>query len=290
MKRGVIVKMNGSQVKFINLCLRLLTIDILFGIVPITLYVLTVPEMIIYYGILCITSLCCIVYCYRMIFIKYQSNNICKKTRRKLDKNNFYKLEDCPIYSTYKSDGYGYLAKELYLSCKEEQRKLFEEKGYVIIVGSKLELRCFAKQKFINGYFSRVDKYILIYTECETSHEKPYDIKIMTRTAFSSTFWHEWGHFVDFSNNYISDTRGFMKYFYDRKSYFKYSIRFMCAGIPSLYFRKYPNIDLYELRNSSEFFACKYSDYRMNKPIDNYLKDVFDKLEGVENVTCSEKV
>ena len=122
MKRGVVIEMNGSHIKFINLCLRLLTIDILFGILPITLYDLTIEEMVGYYGILLVTSLCCIAYCYRMIFIKYQSNNICKKTKRKLDKNKFYKLEDCPIYSTYKSDGYGYLAKELYLTCKEEQR------------------------------------------------------------------------------------------------------------------------------------------------------------------------
>lgn len=290
MKRGVVIEMNGSQIKFINLCLRLLTIDILFGILPITLYDLTIEEMVVYYGILLVTSLCCIAYCYCMIFIKYQSNNICKKTKRKLDKNNFYKLDDCPIYSTYKSDGYGYLAKELYLTCKEEQRKLFEEKGYVIIVGSKEELKCFAKQKFINGYFSRVDKYILVYTECETSDRKPYDIKLLTRTSFSSTFWHEWGHFVDFANNYISNTREFIKYFNDRKAYFKHSVRFMCAGLPSLYCRKYPKINLYELSSTSEFFACKYSDYKMNRPLSEYLKNMFDELEDIENVTCSEEV
>ena len=287
MKRGVVIEMNGSQIKFINLCLRLLIIDVLFGILPIMLYDLTMLEMIVYYGILFITSLCCIAYCYRMIFIKYQKNSICRKTKRKLDKNNFYKLENSPIYTTYKSDGYGYFAKELYLSCKEEQRKLFEEKGYVIIVGSKEELKSFAKQKFINGYFSRVDKYILVYTESETSDKKPYDIKIVTRTVFASTFWHEWGHFIDFANNYISNSCGFIKYFNDRRSYFKHSVRFMCAGLPSLYCRKYPKINLYELSSTSEFFACKYSDYKMNRPISEYLKNIFYKLEGIESATCS---
>lgn len=276
--------MNGSQIKYTILCIKLLILNLVFGSLPIILYDFNILEMFFYYGVLCIMSFWCLIYCYKMVYITYQDNKYSKRTIDKLHKNGFFRLGDSPVFSTYKSDGYGSLAKELYYSCKEFQRKLFEEKGYVIIVGSKEELKSFSKQRFINGYFSRIEKYILLYTDCETTDKKPYDIKIVSRTSFTSTFWHEWGHFLDFSNNYISETFCFSKFYKDVKNKFNFSVRFLCAGIPSLYFRRYPKISLYELVSSSEYFACKYSEYKRGVLLSDYLVKTFDKVEGVENV------
>jgi len=200
---------------------------------------------------------------------------------KKLKKSHFQKIENYPIYTTEDSSGYGALAQELYDSIIEKQKAIFIEKGYIIIVGSKKELRCLSRDKFINGYFSKVNKYILLFTDCETSPKKPYNIKTVSISSFRMTFYHEWGHFLDYANSNISETIPFLRNFYSEKQKFKTIVRFSCAGIPSLYFRRFPKIDLYELVNNSEYFAVHYSRYRLNILYNYKLKEIFEGLERV---------
>lgn len=281
--------LKGSDIKFLKSIIRLIIIDVIFGLLPIFLYELELLDYFVYYGVLIIMSVGCSLYSYGLLHISSQSSKRKKKTLKKLHKAGLYQLGNSPVFSTSKSDGYGSFAKELYFTCQEKQRELFENKGYVIIVGSKDELKKFSTRRFISGYFSRVDKYIMLFTDCETSEKKPYDIKIVTKTDFSRTFYHEWGHFVDFANDYVSETFGFLRYFNGIKRHYKQSVRLLCSGMPSLYFRKYPKIDLYELVSSSEYFASYYSIYRRESTVSKYLRNTFDKLEGIENVACCEK-
>ena len=226
-----------------------------------------------------VVSIGCLFWCYRVINIDCLDNKENKRTLRKLEKSDFYKIENYPIYTTNNSNGYAAVIQEIYDTLNMSQRKGIENKGFVLIVGSKNELKLFSKEHFINGYFSKVGKYILLFTDCEISKEKPYTVKLLTITSFRSTFYHEWGHFVDYLNYSISESIGFKRYFNDEKSCFVASVRFLYSGMPSFYLKRNPQKNLYELKNSSEYFACKYSEYQRGVLLPEYLMNLFESIE-----------
>lgn len=228
-----------------------------------------------------VVSLGCLIICYRIIHISCFDSKQNKGTYKKLNKSKFYKLDNCPIYTTENSNGYAAVIEEVYESLNENQRNIFENKGFCIIVGSKEELRLFSKEHFINGYFSKVGKYILLFTDCEITKDKPYVVKPLTITSFRSTFYHEWGHFVDFACNSISETFKFRSYYGNEKAKFVNSVRLLYSGMPSFYLKRNPQKNLYELKNSSEFFACKYSEYKRGVILPDYLNEVFNKVEMI---------
>lgn len=271
--------MKGSNVRFIKLCFKLIFLYVAFGLFSSYCMDYSPFDLLSFHIFMIVISVCCLIWCYRIVNINCLSNKLSNNTYKKLKKSDFYQVDNYPIYTTQRSNGYAAVIEEVYQNLNPNQRKTFENKGFVIIVGSKEELKLFSKERFINGYFSRVGKYILLFTDCEISREKPYIIKSCTISSFRSTFYHEWGHFVDYANFFLSETLRFKNYYHREKSRFVTTIRFLYSGMPRFYFRRNPKSELYELKSSSEYFACKYSEYQRGVILSDYLMKLFESVE-----------
>ena len=214
-------------------------------------------------------------YSHFLLNIKYQKGNIRKKIKRKLI--NFRHLEDVPIYFTKNQDIYVEFLRDFLFTLQKKEYSTFIEKGYIFILGTYDDLKSFNRQKGITGLFSKYNKYILLYTDgLDKENGKFVPIPML---QFKSTFYHEWGHFVDYLNNFISDTISFQRYFYNKKQEIDNSIRFMYSGNIVLYYRKNPLRNLYEFKSSSEYFAVNYSRFRIGLTTgDSYLDSIFENL------------
>ena len=232
-------------------------------------------EIVFYiFAIFCI-SILNLAYCYVLLNIKFQNKNIKKQVKKKL--NNFERVEDAPIYYINNQKVYTNILLDYLTNLNEIEYNIFVEKGYIFIVGTYQELKSFNKQKGITGLFSKYNKYILLYTDgLDKENGKFVPIPML---QFKATFYHEWGHFVDYLNSFISDTISFQYHYYKKKKEIDNSVSFMYSGNLCLYLRNNPLTNLYEFKSSSEYFAVNYSRYRMGSTTgDSYLDSIFENL------------
>ena len=232
-------------------------------------------EIVFYiFTIFCI-SILNLAYCYVLLNIKFQNKNIKKQVKKKL--NNFERVEDAPIDYISNQKLYANILLDYLPNLNESEYNVFVEKGYIFIVGTYQDLKSFNKQKGITGLFSKYNKYILLYTDgLDKENGKFVPIPML---QFKATFYHEWGHFVDYLNSFISDTISFQYHYYKKKKEIDNSVRFMYSGNLCLYLRNNPLKNLYEFKSSSEYFAVNYSRYRMGSTTgDSYLDSIFENL------------
>ena len=266
--------MYGSTFKFIKMIIFVMFTYFIFNVCLFTLYTLTKNEIFFFEFMMLFISFFALLYCYIILFIDFQNSNINKKVLRMV--NNFNRVDNI-FYTDSAVTHYTYL-KDILKTIKQEQLDLFRNKGYVIVIGTYNELSKFTKQKGIVGLFSKTQKYILLYTDFY--YKENNSLQVVNAYNFKSTFYHEWGHFLDYANRNISYTLGFQKEFNKIRNSFRDNVRFYYSGLPSLFFRKYPNFNLYELSSSSEYFASSYSKYKMNFNCGDYFRNVFDKIEN----------
>lgn len=185
-----------------------------------------------------------------------------KKTSRilKLLKKNNYKYDvKSNIY--YKDEKYKDYIVEAIKNINEKQFQEFKDKGFLLIVGDLLNT------KNTSGLFSHGEKYIIIYTRNYSKQE------------VISTFYHEWGHFLDFYWNYISDSPTFKMYFIKNKNYINNSIRFLYGNSMFLYQSKHTYTNLYEYTSSSEYLAVNYSRWKRNELSSTFLCPIFEYMD-----------
>ena len=221
-----------------------------------------------------IMSFFTLIYCYIILNISFQNSKINKRVENKLQNFN----RDNNIFYSKNSEKYFLFLKDILQTIKVNQYNCFTNKGYIIIISGYNELPHSLRQKGTMGVFSRTQKYIIIYTDFYCVKENK--VKSVNKESFKSTFYHEWGHFLDYANSNISYTRSFNKEFNKIKNRYQYAIRFSCAGIVGLFYRQYPDFNLNSLIDSSEYFATSYSEYKQGHLCELYFKNIFDKIEN----------
>ncbi len=274
------IHLTGSDTVFIKLCLKLFFTSLVLSILPHLLH-LNVGCTVCYCVFLYILTVAFLVYSHFILDIKYQTNSRNLFVKNLLKSGKFQALPDVPIYTTSTSSASAEVVRCLYLTCNSYQRDLFETKGYVIFVGSKSELKDFLRKKSIFGYFSKSFKYILVYTTYEEKTNGVSSLNVVPLDDIKSTFWHEWGHFLDFLNNNISKTVWFKDIYKTEKKDFYSSVSELYPNINkhSRLFKSFSN----EFKNSSEYFACYYSKHHRGLVHSDYLSTLFDRLDGVSS-------
>lgn len=207
------------------------------------------------------------VYCYNSNYIDFRSNKKSSKIIKKVNSLGMKECSDFPVY--YSNEEYMHYLFNLLDKISDKQKEIFKNKGYIIVIGTVDELKKITKIKRINGLFSHYEKYILLYIDEKT-----------TQADFESTFYHEWGHFVDYCNYYPSNTLKFKTLFYSERQMFNSSIRFLYSNNLPYYLKRNPHVNMYELTSPSEYFAVNYSKYKRQTLKDKRLYDIFSKIES----------
>lgn len=203
-------------------------------------------------------SVLSVVYCVFTDNINLKTNKLNYKILKKVknfknnSRNNIYYLDE--KYMKYIENAF---------NCIEEKYKnIFFEKGFIIIVAAENELKENYKLNKINGLFSSSEKYILISISEEA-----------TEREIIKTFFHEFGHFVDYVNKNISFSTKFLKIYLNQKNNFVRNLKIFYKN------RKELKIHIpYEYTKCSEFFAENYSRYKMGLFIE---KDIFNILNKI---------
>lgn len=250
--------MKGTTYKSIINFLKLAILFIFWKMVMNIIY-FPVNTRIIYTIFMLIASFA--VFCF--LYVKNDFTKINnKKTSRilKLLKKNNYKYDvKSNIY--YKDEKYKDYIVEAIKNINEKQFQEFKDKGFLLIVGDLLNT------KNTSGLFSHGEKYIIIYT------------KNYSKQEVISTFYHEWGHFLDFYWNYISDSPTFKMHFIKNKNYINNSIRFLYGNSMFLYQSKHTYTNLYEYTSSSEYLAVNYSRWKRNELSSTFLCPIFEYMD-----------
>lgn len=207
------------------------------------------------------------IYCYQSNYIEFRNNKESSKVIKKIKELNMKKCSEFPVY--YLNEEYKNYLFNLLDKISNKQKEIFKNKGYIIVIGTEKELNKITKIKRITGLFSHYEKYILLYINEDTS-----------KNDFESTFFHEWGHFVDYSNHYVSNAFNFQKIYSSEKQRFNASVRFLYANNLSYYLRHNPQVSMYELTSTSEYFAVNYSKYKRKVLYDKRLIDIYNKIES----------
>lgn len=265
--------MSGSTLRFFKMCIFIILTHFLFSMFLLNINGLTLNEILFTQFIMLLISLSTLLYSYIILHIDFQKHKKNKSVLKKLYRFN----RDNNIFYTDNIESYYFLTKDLLKTIKKEQLDLFENKGYVLVIGSAEDLSVFTKQSGIMGLFSKSQKYILLYTDfCSIRNNR---LEIVDDLTFKKTFYHEWGHFLDYAYKNISYSLDFQKKFLEARNKFKNTIRFSYVGIPDLFYKKYPKFNSHELIDASEYFASNYSKYRMNIICDDYFSEIFEKIE-----------
>lgn len=266
--------MPGCTIRKIQLFIRLITITTIFFIL-----IYLIPgnkNQSIYYISSIVIAISTYFLCIPVIDFSKQNNKENKKTLNKIKKTNLIKDNIYPIYYLEEYENYKNILIKTLETINSNQINAFIDKRYVIIIGDLKTLKIFYKSTSVKGLFGKAEKYIILYTEIKKDEE---NIKI-TEEDFISTFYHEWGHFVDFYNLFESNTVSFLRKFKSEKSKINASIKILYSNCLEFYTRKNPHTDIYEYINPSEYFATNYSKYKRNKLEDNFLINVFKNIES----------
>lgn len=258
--------MKGTTIRSILLVIKLLSIFVIFLLASQTFC--ESVNSYVWYNLATFTmTLLTFLYCFNSNYIEFRNNKKTSKIIKKISTLNMKECENYPIY--YSNEKFKNYLFDLLDKISDKQKDVFKDKGYLIVIGTKDELKKISKIKNITGLFSHYEKYILLYIDENT-----------TEDAFESTFYHEWGHFVDYYNNYYSNTINFKKIFSKEKQAFNYSIRFLYSNNLPQYLKHHPHITMYELTSASEYFAVNYSKYKRNTLRDKRLIEIYNKVES----------
>ena len=214
-----------------------------------------------------------IIFCTSVILISVitciyldRTNNFIKCTTKKdkkilsiLEKQGYKKDEKHNIY--YKEETEIHNIVNLVENLNKKHLSDFEEKGFVIIVGNPLN------KKGINGVFDHIQKYIMICVEGRNEDD------------IISTFYHEWGHFLDYYWNYISDMPAFKSQFVKYKRACKKHVRDFYKLNKIKCEKKIPLLNAYEFTSPSEYFAVNYSRHKRNELSSQFFKTIFDEID-----------
>lgn len=258
--------MKGTTIRSIFLVIKLLTIFIIFLFLSRS-FCETTRNYFCYNLCTFIMALITFIYCFRSNYIKFRSTKKIQKIMNKIEALNMKECEEYPIY--YLNEKFKNYLFNLLDEISDKQKETFKEKGYVIVIGTKEELSNISKIKNITGLFSHHEKYILLYIDDKT-----------TKEAFTDTFYHEWGHFVDYYNSYYSNTFKFRTLFFGEKQKVNSSIKFLYSNNLPYYLKLHPHVSMYELTSASEYFAVNYSKYKRNTLRDKRLIEIYNKVES----------
>lgn len=220
---------------------------------------------------------------YKSLHYGYQSCKEDKQIKNRLRHNNFHKLENYPIYYEGESDKYANELASLFDGLPDNQKNHFTSKGFIIIIGEhNTLLKMHLLSKNSQGVFYCADKAISISQN--TTEKHPEFANGIPRYMIKSVFYHEWCHFLDYYNSYISAGETVRKlYKEDKKSYttfkripFGNSIRNRINDIILYSKLKKP----YEFKNTDEYLAVNYSNYKMGWVYNKKLTEIFDILES----------
>ena len=276
--------MTGKSKRLFFICFKLCILMGVFIFMFISFCNPTKIEVALYTFVIFCLSVLNLIYCYVLLDIRLQKSNMKKRVKKKL--KDFEKLENTPIYYAKNQRLYSNTLLNYLNNIESSEYGAFIEKGYIFILGTYADLKVFNRQKGISGLFSHSQKYILLYTDTfDRENNKFIPMPILN---FKSTFYHEWGHFVDYFNEFISETLEFKRYYYKKKRELDNSVRFLYSGNLYLYLRNNPIKNLYEFKTSSEYFAVNYSKYKMGYLNDSYLYNLFEKLENGVNAYAIE--
>lgn len=266
--------MRGSTIKKLGLLFKLILISTFFVIVPERIS--DTKFSIYYYILLFLTSSITYWWCQNVIDIRKQNKLHNNKTMKTIQNIELIEDKDFPIFYELGQEKYYYFAKEKIMKLNNDQLKEFEAHGYVIMIGTYEKLKSFYKPKTACGLFSKVDKYIILFTDIYLDGEMfPTD-----NNSFERTLYHEWGHFVDFLNDFESSKIKFILHYLGEKDMINFSVRFLYNKSPILFMKNNPMINLHEYSNSTEYFANNYSKYKRNCLDDIFLINVFDRIEN----------
>ena len=258
--------MKGTTIRNILVILKLSIIFVVFLFISKT-FCYTTYKYCCYNLTTFSMALLTFIYCYHSNYIDFRSNTKASKIIKKVNSLGMKECSDFPVY--YLNEEYKNYLFNLLDKISDEQKEIFIKKGYIIVIGTPKELLNITRLKKINGVFSHYEKYILLYIDEKTTKEN-----------FESTFYHEWGHFVDYSNYYPSNTLKFKAIFFGEKQKFNSSIRFLYSNNLPYYLKRNPHVNMYELTSASEYFAVNYSKYKRQTLKDKRLIDIFSKIES----------
>lgn len=265
-------RFTGSYYRLCDLLIR----DFFFVFVVFMFYIMY-PELQDCYILLIVglvLTLFSILYCLPLLFIQLQRKGNTRQIKR-LERDGFSKVEGYPIYFKFpvKDDNDEKLKwyKKLYDSCSKEQREEFEKYGYIIAISNYKVLKGYTRRNCISGLFDKTTKTLYLYTDYVINGNNivysPNNIDIR------STFYHEWGHFIDFEYNYLSYTPIILSYYDEELNLHTDATKKLSNGSILRYLKIRPRKRLYELKSPSEFFAVKYSKVRIGVEVDKNLKE-----------------
>jgi hypothetical protein len=175
-----------------------------------------------------------------------------------LNDNNYKKDSDSNIY--YLDEEKKEYIVSAMKTLNQKQLQEFKEKGFVFIVGNP------QNKKEVNGLFDHVKKYIMICVDNRTED------------AIVRTFYHEWGHFLDYYWNIISGMPTFKHYFNTYKKNCKKHIKEFYK-LNNMQCEKITFLESYEFTSSAEFLAVGYSRYKKNELTSNFMISVCEEME-----------
>lgn len=277
------MKINGADKKYLEhfmlvisyICIYMLLVNIIFKvdfIEKLLAFIMSVSVIIIpecrYY---------------KSLHYRYQSCKEDEQIKNRLKHNNFHKLENYPIYYEGESDKYANELKGLFDELPDNQKNHFTSKGFIIIIGKhNTLLKMHLLSKNSQGVFYCADKAISISQN--TTEKHPEFANGIPRYMIKSVFYHEWCHFLDYYHGYISEEETVKKlYKEDKNNYpvfkripFGNSLRDRIKDIILYSKTKRP----YEYKNTEEYLAVNYSNYKMDIIYNTQLIEIFDILES----------
>ena len=222
----------------------------------------------------------------KYIFIQFQKRGPNIDMVKQVEKCGFTKVKDYPFYVKDVTMARIKELKVYYNTLSKKQRSVFTHFGYNFVIGPTADIVKWTHNKKISGLFDSKSKVIYIYNEVIFANQNnPNNYK-----ELKNVFYHEWGHFVDFSYNLLCYSKKFRSlYMQEKYNHTSGSVWERLKMIP-FYERYIAKKHLpYYLTSEIEYFACNYSDYRLGLCRNQELVDLFDDIEEVkykERVIC----
>ena len=203
----------------------------------------------------------------------------------KLNSLEFKRFDEFPIYYTDNSESHARYVLDYLKEVKEHQKAKFVEKGFIIVVENYPFMR---EHKLTNamgeGIFDSNQKVIFL-SQSPLTYMMGESAK-RANEFFKRTFFHEWGHFLDYMYGLPSYTYEVLLEYKKAKKIFslkyhpsslKWRLKYVMADMKL----KKHNISMqpYELKNSGEFLAENYSKYRLHVDYEDGLSLLFEQFE-----------
>lgn len=278
------MNLTGTDIKYFRHLLDVSVKDVVFLVILYLFFEMNFMEYISSCVLLISVSVIAAIRLYFSLHHKYQNENQKSHIIRKLEDNDFHKLLNYPIYYMNESVEYGKIIENLFNTLTDKQKNLFISKGFSIVVGKydKLKSMSLLPQN-AQGVFDCNKKLIVL---CQSTMS--LDIVLsngLSEETFTRVFYHEWGHFLDYINDFISESSFVRKSFKESKDKYVYykdiQSDFSYMDRVKIFLQrlkwKFDN----EYKNTEEYIADNYSYYRIGKRYKEDLKPIFDRFEGI---------